>query len=75
MRERLLNNLTGVPYVGMPAAPKQQAEDQEFAVERNAAGNVVITLGMTSPFELPPAMAIKLGCLLLKHGGADVKFD
>jgi len=61
--------------------PMKNAEDlasedsEDYGIERNADGNVVIKLGNVPPFEIPPYAAIKLAALLLKKAGAAVKIS
>jgi hypothetical protein len=73
MKTRLKNDLTFGPRVSK--ANGFDLETAEYGVERRTNGNVVITLGMTPPFEVPAETAVKLAMLLLKHAGADVKLE
>lgn len=55
---------------------KPSAEDEDdYGVFNDAEGNVVIRLGPVPPFEVPPAVAIKLAGLLLQKAGAVVKIS
>jgi hypothetical protein len=70
-------------FLGALAAPPRRFETSfdsdrpsldigDYGVERRDNGNVVITLGMVPPFEVPAETAVKLACLLLKQAGAAV---
>lgn len=55
--------------------PSDGDDEADYGVFANESGDVVIRLGAVPPFEVPPAVAIKLAGLLLKKAGAVVKIS
>ncbi len=50
-------------------------ETEGYGVKKLPSGNLEIQLGAVVPFEVDPATAIKLACLLMKQSGMVVNMN